>query len=224
MGESDHSATTLQLREIFSIPEISRLPLGKHYADEEGGEFQKEAPDVQLCYEEIADLTECLFCTLSTTEMVMREAIARQKHNQVTEERDLVLLDSKSDISLSGIQLAPAKELLRIDLELIAAMQESLKDSKFAKHMEHKNRKFDAVQLYKELGDEARQVKYWTDQLAGSGYNQNLTAETKSAMMLNLTNIARTFGKRLHCTLRSNRVAVLTSCIELQRQDSKRAK
>ncbi|KAI4176961.1 MAG: hypothetical protein LQ346_007751 [Caloplaca aetnensis] len=125
--------------------------------------------------------------------MVMREAIARQKHNQVTEERDLVLLDSKSDISLSGIQLAPAKELLRIDLELIAAMQESLKDSKFAKHMEHKNRKFDAVQLYKELGDEARQVKYWTDQLAGSGYNQNLTAETKSAMMLNLTNIARTF-------------------------------
>ncbi|KAL8926906.1 MAG: hypothetical protein Q9208_002715 [Pyrenodesmia sp. 3 TL-2023] len=125
--------------------------------------------------------------------MVMREAISRHMENPAIEKRDLVLVDSKSDISLSGIQLAPAKELLRIDLELVAAMQDSLTDSKFAKYMEHKNRQFDAVQLYKELGEECRQLKYWTDQLAGSGRDQNMTSETKSAMMLNLSNVARTF-------------------------------
>lgn len=196
LGESDNSPSTLRLREIFSISEISLLPLGDPALDID--EELREGPAaVKFCYDEIADLIECLFGTPSTTEMVMMEAIACLKENPATEERDLVLSKSGSDISLSNIQLAPAKDLLKIDLQLIAAMQESLEDSKFAKYMEHKNRKFDAVKLYKDLGEEARQMRYWANQLANTSGNQTMTSETQTAMMLNLTNIARTFGKLL---------------------------
>ncbi|KAL8722598.1 MAG: hypothetical protein Q9225_000954 [Loekoesia sp. 1 TL-2023] len=190
--ERDNSPSTLRLREIFSIPEISLLPLGDPALDNDEESWEGSAA-VKPCYDEIADLIECLFGTLSTTEMVMMEALARQKENPATEERDLVLSKTGSDISLSNVELAPARDLLKIDLQLIAAMQESLKDSKFAKYMEHKNPKFDAVRLYKDLGEEARQMRYWVNQLANTSDNQSMTPETQTAMMLNLTNIARTF-------------------------------
>lgn len=170
------------------------LPLGDTWADN-NDEQEEEAGGVNVCCEEIADLTECLFSTLSTAEMVMTQTIARQVRNPATEERELVLLESESDLSLQNVEPGPAKDLLQIDLQLIAAMQSSLEDSKFAKYMDHKNRKFDAVQLYKELGNEARQMKYWADKLANNSDGRSMTSETQAAMMLNLTNIARTFGK-----------------------------
>ena len=125
----------------------------------------------------------------------MKDTVARQKSDSAIDELDLVLIKSDSDISLPNPGLAPTKDLLRIDLELIAAMQESLKDSKLAKYLEHRDLKFDAVQLSKDLGEESRQMKYWASQLGSSRGNQTMTSETHAAMVLNLTRIARTFGK-----------------------------
>ncbi|KAL8736255.1 MAG: hypothetical protein Q9166_000410 [cf. Caloplaca sp. 2 TL-2023] len=193
LREYENSTTALQLREIFAIPEISMLPLGDTWAGN-NDEQEEEAGGVNVCCEEIADLTECLFGTLSTAEMVMTQTIARQVRNPATEERELVLLESESDLSLQNVEPGPAKDLLQIDLQLIAALQSSLEDSKFAKYMDHRKRKFDAVQLYKELGNEARQMKYWADKLANNSDGCSMTSETQAAMMLNLTNIARTFA------------------------------
>ena len=194
LGEADTSASALQLRELFSIPEISLLPLESPFT-----EIPDEALEgsVSLDYfsGEIAALIECLFCTLSTTEMVLKETIAHQRENPALDERDLHLIKSDSEISLPSLAPAHAKDLLRIDLQYIAAMQNSLKDSKFAKYMEHKNLKFDAGQLHKELEEEGRQMKYWTRMLEGSTENQSMTPETETAMILNLTRIARTFGE-----------------------------
>ena len=126
--------------------------------------------------------------------MVLKETIAHQRENPALDERDLLLIKSDSEISLPSLAPAHATDLLRIDLQYIAAMQNSLKDSKFAKYLEHKNLKFDAVQLHKDLEEEGRQMKYWTRMLEGSE-DQSMTPETQTAMILNLTRIARTFGE-----------------------------
>ena len=125
----------------------------------------------------------------------MTQNIASQVRDSATEERELVLLEPELDLSLQNVEPGPARDLLQIDLQLIAAMQSSLEDSRFTMYMDHKNRKFDAVQLYKGLGNEARQVKYWADKLANNSGDRSMTSETRAAMLLNLTNIARTFGK-----------------------------
>lgn len=194
LGEADNSASTLQLRELFSIPEISRLPLGSPFTGSPD-EALEGSISLEYCSGELAALIECLFCTLSTTEMVLKETIAHQRENPALDERDLVLIKSDSEISLPSLAPAHAKDLLRIDLQYIAAMQNSLKDSKFAKYMEHKNLKFDAVQLYKDLEEGGRQMRYWTRMLEGSTEDQSMTPETETAMILNLTRIARTFGE-----------------------------
>ena len=139
LGEYGNSTTTLQLKEIFAIPEISILPLGDTWADN-NDEQEEEAGGVNVCCEEIADLIECLFGTLSTIEMVMTQTITRQVRNPATEESELVLLESESELSLQNVEPGPTRDLLQIDLELIAAMRNSLEDSKFAKYMDHKNR------------------------------------------------------------------------------------
>ena len=177
LGEADNSASTLQLRELFSIPEISRLPLGSPFTGSPD-EALEGSISLGYCSGELAALIECLFCTLSTTEMVLKETIAHQRENP-------------AEISLP----AHAKDLIRIDLQYIAAMQNSLKDSKFAKYMEHENLEFDAVQLHKDLEEEGRQMRYWTRMLEGSTEDQSMTPETETAMILNLTRIARTFGE-----------------------------
>ena len=75
LGEADTSASTLQLRELFSIPEISLLPLESPFTGSLDEAF-KESISLEYCSEELAALVECLFCTLSTTEMVLKETIA----------------------------------------------------------------------------------------------------------------------------------------------------
>ena len=109
------------------------------------------------------------------------------------DDRDLLLIKSNSEISLPNFAPAHAKDLLRIDLQYIAAMQNSLKDPQFAIYMEHE---FDAVQqLHEDLEKEGRQMRYWTSMLKGSTENQSMTPETQTAMILNLTRVARTFGE-----------------------------
>ena len=194
LGEADTSASTLQLRELFSIPEISLLPLGSPFTGSQD-EAIEGSISLDHCSGELAALIECLFRTLSTTEMVLKEMIAHQRGNPALDERDLLLIKSDSEISLPSLAPAHAKDLLRIDLQYIAAMQNSLKDSKFAKYMEHKNLKFDAVQLHKDLEEGGRQMRYWTRMLEGSTKNESMAPETETAMILNLTRIARTFGE-----------------------------
>ena len=127
--------------------------------------------------------------------MVLKETIAHQSENPALDERDLLLVKSDAEISLPSLAPAHAKDLLRINLQYIAAMQNSFKDSEFVKHMEHKNLKFDAVQLHKDLEEEGHQMKYWTRMLEGSTETKSMTPETETAMILNLTRIARTFGE-----------------------------
>lgn len=213
LGESDNSASTLQIRELFSFPEISLLPLGSLSFGEDPDEGLEETIRVNLWSREIAELTQCLFCTLSTAEMVLKETIAHQRENAAVDERDLILIKSDSEISLPSLPPAPAKDLLRIDLQLIAAMQNSLKDSQFAKYMEHRNLKFDATQLYKDLEEESRQMKYWASQLGSSNENQSMTSETQAAMVLNLTRIARTFAAGFKSTKTSRDLDTETQTI-----------
>ena len=61
--------------------------------------------------------------------------------------------------------------------------------------MEHEYLTFDAVQLHKDLEEEGRQLRYWTGMLMGSTENQSVTKETQTAVILNLTRVARTFGE-----------------------------
>ena len=149
----------------------------------------------------------------------MKETMARQMSTSAIDERDLVLIKSESNMSLPDLGPGPTNDLLKIDLRLIAAMQESLKDSKFAKYMEHRNLKFDAVQLSKDLGEESRQMKYWAGQLGNTKDSRSMTPETQTALALNLTRTARTFGKsycnNLHVTIRDLEL----SCTSYLRSD-----
>ena len=194
LGEPDSSPSLLCIREVFSIPEISILPsTGLSLVD---GLDNSLADSIKPDYwvKEISDLVECLLFTLSPIEMLLKETLAQQKGNPAMDEQDLVLVNSDSNTSLSSLLPAPAKSLLSIDLQLVAAMQASLKESKFAKYMEHEDPKFDAGQIYKDLEVESRQMRYWTSQIGGSG-DKSMTAETQEAMILNLARFARTYSK-----------------------------
>lgn len=147
--ESENSPSILRLREIFTILEISPLSLESLTVE---GEFE----DLEYWLKEIADLIGCLFCTLPAIEMVMEERMARQRVNAAVEERDIVLVKSDSQISIPNSQLKPAKNLFRIDLQLVAAMQESLRDSKFARYMGDKALGVDLEQLHKDYGEQGR--------------------------------------------------------------------
>ena len=52
--------------------------------------------------------------------------------------------------------------------------------------------KFNAIQIIKELGEESKQIKYWTSRLEEEG--QNLTTEAETAVSLNLARIANIFS------------------------------
>lgn len=195
LGEPDNSAPVLQLREIFAFPEISVLPLNSISLESDREDAHEDVPSLEAWLKELAGLAECLFPPLSAIEMVMKETIAQQRQNSAMDERELVLIKSESNTSLPSLQPASAKTLLKIDLQLITAMQNSLKDSKFAKYMEHKNLKLSPAQLCEDLDKAGRQMKYWAGQLGASSEGRMITAETQEAMMLNLTRIARTFGK-----------------------------
>ncbi|MCJ1459389.1 hypothetical protein MMC28_009766 [Mycoblastus sanguinarius] len=107
-----------------------------------------------------------MFCSaLPRVEFVFQTVLATQKQNPILDKREVVLLKYYFEISLSGMRSEPIQELLKLDLELMAAMQESLKDTKYQKHMENKDSEFDAKRLIQYLGEESKQIKYWTSQV-----------------------------------------------------------
>ena len=156
--------------------------------------MQSEDESIEFWCEELAELTDSLFVTLPTSEIVMKEFIVRQTENAATDDRELILIKGNSNTSLPSLDLAPAKDLLRLDLQLIAAMQNSLNDTKFAKYMDHKNRKFDAIKMHKDLEEGSRQMQYWAKHLAEADKDRAMTSATQQAMVLNLARVARAFG------------------------------
>lgn len=182
----------LRLKRMFAIDEISRLPLQDEISEnDQVSEDESSLPLLERCTQELSELIECLFWTLPTIEMVFKTVLARQIQNPALDEREMLLLKPESDISLSNVKSEPVKELLRVDLELIAAMRESLKDTKYVEHMKQKST-FDPKQLDKELSEGSAQVKYWTSKLAEDKHG--MTEQTQTAMTLNLARIARVFS------------------------------
>ena len=123
----------------------------------------------------------------------MKTALFNQMQNPALEQREMVLIKSASEVSLERMGPGPVKDLLMVDLALIAAMQQSLKDTKYAKHIEHKSPNFDAKKMMEELGEQRSQIKYWTSKLEDQG--QARTEEMSTAVALNLARVARAFGK-----------------------------
>ena len=168
--------------------------------------------NLDLCFEKLTALVECLFCTLSATEMVMNEVVAYQAEGLALEERELILIKPADlDISLANLQPTPRKDLLQINLKLIAAMQDSLKNlTRLGRHVEHRNRDLDVVQLMKDLGEGRRQMIYWAIWLEGSSGDGNVTSETQMAVTLNLMRVARTFGMSLMEVHNQNFISINT--------------
>ncbi len=210
MKEPQSSTSVLRLKELFSFPDICQLSLKDLDQVPQGYDTETfaEGEEGQLLDyygRELSELTECLFYTLPTVEMVFKIALSNRNKNLALDERELVLVKSASDISLSDIKSRSAKELLRVDLALIAAMQESLKDTKYVKYLEHKEPRFDAKKMYEDMLEESRQVKYWTSKLAESSEKQSMMPETQTAMMLQLAMIAQVFREqRLSVTCRDS--------------------
>ena len=78
LGEPNNSRSSLQLRESFSFTELSHLPLEGLSLQDGLDEIVGPSDQLEYCFGELADLTECLFSTLSTTEMVLKAMQARQ--------------------------------------------------------------------------------------------------------------------------------------------------
>lgn len=192
LGEPTDSILILRLKSMFSIADMPHFLLDDEPSKIDQGSGEERSLLLKHCTQELSELIECLYWTLPTLEMVFQTVLARQTQNPALDERAMLLLKSESDISLSNMKSAPTKELLEVDLELIAAMRESLKDTKYVKYMEQKEPAIDPEQLYKQLGEESAQVKYWTSKLAEE--KDGMTEETQAAMMLNLARIARVFG------------------------------
>lgn len=215
VGEPDNSPSTLQLREIFAIPEISLLPLEGLPFEYDSDEVLDDHEKVESLLAEVANLTECLFCTLSTIEIIIKDTMALQKEASIMDEHELFLIKSEFNKSLTALKMSPGRDLLQLDLQLVGAMQKSLKDSTYAKYMEHKNLKFDAVQLSKILEEEGRQLKYWAMKLEDSKSDQSVTKDTRTAMILNLARIARAFGESSPCDWLTGRNARLLQLLQL---------
>ena len=90
LGEPDSSTSSLQLRELFSFTELSHLSLeGLSLQDDLDG-IVGASDQLKYCSSELADLTECLFSTLSTVEMVIMAMLARQREYAAVDDRELV--------------------------------------------------------------------------------------------------------------------------------------
>ena len=196
--EPSGSTLALRLKRMFAIDEISRLPLHDQLSANNQVSDDEHSLLLERCTQELSELIECLFWTLPTIEMVFKTMLARQTQSPALDEREMLLLKPESDISLSNMKSEPVKELLEVDLELIAAMRESLKDTKYGKYMEQESA-FDPKQLYKELGEESAQVKYWAGKLAEEEHS--ITEQTQAAITLNLARIAHIFSVYTSCSL-----------------------
>lgn len=193
LGEPSDFLLALRLKEIFSLPNIAQLSLKDDFQGyDEGNDTEWKQDPLTYCSIELSSLVECLFSTLPTVEAVMLAAVAKRTPGIPIDDREMVLLKSGSAASLSETRSKPVTEMLKVDLELIAAMQESLKDTKFSKHLEHTRPNFDAKRYMDQLREESKQLRYWTTKLDTTA-NEGRHTQTQEAVMANLVWIAQTF-------------------------------
>ncbi len=131
---------------------------------------------------------------LPTIRLMLELDLAMSKQNPALDEREMLLLREESE-DLPEFGSEPVGKLLKLDLQLIAAMQESLKDTKYVKSLEDKKPVFDAKMLLQRLAEEKKEVTYWTRRLERASGDKNYTDETKNATLINLARIAKAFGE-----------------------------
>lgn len=131
---------------------------------------------------------------LPTIRLMFELDLAMSKMNPALDKRDMLLLKDESK-NLPGVESGPVSKLLKLDLQLIAAMQESLKDTEYVKFWKDKKPNFDAKLLLQLLAEEKNEVAYWTKRLERASDDDNYTDETKNAILINLARIAKAFGE-----------------------------
>jgi len=131
---------------------------------------------------------------LPTIRLMFELDLAMSKQNSALDEREMLLLSEESE-DLPEFGSEPVGKLLKLDLQLIAAMQESLKDTKYVKSLEDKKPVFDAKLLLQRLAEEKKEVTYWTRRLERASGDDNYTDETKNAILINLARVAKAFGE-----------------------------
>jgi len=100
-GELESSFFILKLEELFTYPKIPTLPLAG-YTSEQYIEYPESQSDpIIYCSVQVAELTECLFCTLPTVEYLIKSTLLAQKRNPALEERELILLKFESELKWS---------------------------------------------------------------------------------------------------------------------------
>ncbi len=66
LGELESSLLILKLEELFTYPEIPTLPLAGFTSEQYIEHSESQSDPIIYCFVEVAELTECLFCTLPT--------------------------------------------------------------------------------------------------------------------------------------------------------------
>lgn len=128
---SEAPSIMLQIREIFMLPGIF------HHGVADGPGF--DCPDSAGCEEryrtwkcEIIDLIGVLFAMLPTIRLMFELDLAMSKLSPALDEREMLLLREESE-DLPHFEFELVTKLLKLDLQLIVAMQESLKDTEYVR-------------------------------------------------------------------------------------------
>jgi len=100
LGELESSLLILKLEELFTYPEIPTLPLAGYTSEQYIEHSESQSDPIIYCSVQVAELTECLFCTLLTVEYLIKSTLLAQKRNPALDERELILLKFESEVSL----------------------------------------------------------------------------------------------------------------------------
>lgn len=101
LGELESSLLILNLEELFTYPEIPTLPLAGYTSEQYIEHSESQSDPIIYCSVEVAELTECLFCTLPTVEYLIESTLLAQKSNPALDERELILLKFESELKWS---------------------------------------------------------------------------------------------------------------------------
>lgn len=192
LDTADDSTLLLSSRTIFSLPGLAEMGIAE--PPKCSGTDPREADEVrQTCIDEVDYLVHCLYLLLPTIISMFEVELSMLKQNPALDEREMVLLKAPEVASTNSNE--PVSELLKIDLELIAAMQDSLRSSTYAKYFESKNTVVGAKELQSRLTNEKHQLAYWINKLNLASEKYGKSDETDSAVIVNLARVARAFRK-----------------------------
>lgn len=153
---------------------------------------------------------------LPTIKLMFELDLALTMQNPALDEREMLLLkDELEDLPDFGdFASKPVSKLLKLDLELIAAMQESLKDTKYIKSLQTRKPIFNAKILLQRLAEEKKEITYWTKRLEKASGDRDYTIETETAILMNLARIAKAFGETDDSDIRLGQLKTADSMLE----------